>query len=308
LNTLSPKKEVRYFIIILLSLACADILSQTIPIKLERNKTILPVTIEGVGPLDILFDSGMSFDGLMIYNPELRDSIKLKKAIQVKMPGAGGGEPSTAVMDDSASFFVGDVEFKNQKVIVLQNDIYKGFPTDGIIGYSILGHYATEIDYDKNVMNLYESNKIDPDSSWQQIPMYFKNNTIPWIDVLMSVKEEEPIKLSTYIDYAAGDEIVLLKRQEMKFTLPDNLEPVLLGRGLSGDIYGEKGKISKLIVGPFELHDVSAMVAPAEIRSKQIGADAIVGNGALRRFNLIFNYDNKMLYIKPNKYFKEKCG
>ncbi len=275
METLSLKNSVYYFLINVLIFFSVDILSQTIPIKLERNKTIIPVTIDDVGPLKILFDSGMSFDGLMIYNPDFKDSVKLRKAIQVKLPGAGGGEPSTALMDDSASFFVGDVEFKNQKVIVLQNDIYKGFPTDGIIGYSILGHYAAEIDYDKNLVTLHDSKKINPDNSWERIPLYFKNNTIPWIDISISVKGEEPIKLSTYIDYAAGDEVVLLKRQEVKFTLPDNLEPVLLGRGLSGDIYGEKGSISKLIIGSYELDEVTAMVAPAEIRSKQIGAEPL---------------------------------
>jgi hypothetical protein len=303
LETPSSPKAVNHFLILMLFLYCNGTLSQTIPIKLERNITLLPVTIEGIGPLKILFDSGMSFDGLIIYNPDLKDSIKLKKEMQVKIPGAGGGEPSTALMDDSATFFVGNVEFKNQKVIVLQNDIYKGFPSDGIIGYSLLGHYATEIDYDDNIMMLYEPGKITPDSSWQRIPIYFKNNTIPWIDVSISIKGEDPIKLSTYIDLAARDAIVLLKKQEMKFLLPDSMVATHLGRGLSGDIYGEKGKISKLIIGPFELNEVTAMVAPGEIRSKQVDADAIIGNDALRRFNLIFNYDKNMLYIKPSNYF-----
>jgi len=306
LNTLSPKKEICYSIIILLSLACADIFSQAIPIKLERNKTIIPVSIGDIGPLKIVLDTGMPFEGLIIYNPDLKDSIKLKKEIQVRIPGVGRGEPSIALMDDSATFFVGDFKFKNQKVIVLQNDIFKDFPSDGIIGYSLLGYYVTEIDYDKNVMNLYEPTKTAPDSSWQRIPMYFKNNTIPWIDVSISVKGETPVKLSTYIDLAAGDAFMLLEKQEMKFSLPDGLTAVHLGRGFSGDIYGEKGKISKLFIGQFELNDVTTMVAPVEIRTKQIDADAVIGNDALRRFNLIFNYDKKMLYIKPNKYFKEK--
>jgi len=306
LNTLSPQKAVCYFIIILLFLSCADIFSQAIPIKLERNKTIIPVFIGDIGPLKIVLDTGMPFDGLIIYNPDLKDSIKLKKEIQVRIPGVGSGEPSIALMDDSATFFVEDFKFKNQKVVVLQNDIFKDFPSDGIIGYSILGYYATEIDYDKNVMNLYETTKAAPDSSWQRIPMYFKNNTIPWIDVSISVKGETPVQLSTYIDLAAGDAFMLLEKQEMKFSLPDGLTAVNLGRGFSGDIYGEKGKISKLFIGQFELNDVTVAVAPAEIRTKQIDADAVIGNDALRRFNLIFNYDLKMLYIKPNKYFKEK--
>jgi len=148
--------------------------------------------------------------------------------------------------------------------------------------------------------------KISLDGSWQRIPMYFKNNTIPWIDISISVKGETPVKLSTYIDFADGDAIVLLQKQEMIFTLPDNLEPTLLSRGLSGDVHGEKGNISKLIIDNYQLNDVTAMVASAEIRSKQIGAEAIIGNDALRRFNLILCYDDNMLYIKPNKYIKDK--
>jgi len=162
LKTQSLKKAVNCFLIIVLSVHCADIFSQAIPIKLERNKTIIPVSIGDIGPLKIVLDTGMPFEGLIIYNPDLKDSIILKKEIQVRIPGVGGGEPSIALMDDSATFFVGDVEFKNQKVLVLQNDLYKGFPSDGIIGYSILGHYAAEIDYDKNMMRLYDSKKNKP--------------------------------------------------------------------------------------------------------------------------------------------------
>jgi hypothetical protein len=81
-----------------------------------------------------------------------------------------------------------------------------------------------------------------------------------------------------------------------------------LGRGLSGDIYGKSGQISKLIIGPYVLNDIEAAIAPAEIRSKQDGADAIIGNRALKRFNLIFDYANKKLHLKPNKQYKKQAG
>jgi len=306
MKTIDFKKLVKYFITILVLLACTENQPQTIPLKMERNKTILPVTIGDVGPLDILFDSGLSFDGLMIYNPDLRDSIILNNSIEVQIPGAGSGAPSTALMDSSANFFVGDIEFTNQKIIVLQNDIYKGFPTDGIIGYSILGHCITEIDYDTEQITLHDPENFSPDESWYSIPIYFKDNQIPWIDVSVSIEGEELTKISTYIDLAAGDAIVLLEKDEMKFTLPKETKEILLGRGLSGDIYGKEGKISKLKIGSFELSEVTAKIAPARIRSKQAGADAVIGNDALRRFNLIFDYSNKILYIKPNKYFDDK--
>lgn len=89
----------------------------------------------------------------------------------------------------------------------------------------------------------------------------------------------------------------------MKFSLPDDTKNILIGRGLSGDIYGKSGKISKLIIGPFELSNIEASFAPAEVRSKQDNADAILGNESLWRFNLIFDYKNKRLYLKPNSHF-----
>ena len=91
----------------------------------------------------------------------------------------------------------------------------------------------------------------------------------------------------------------------MKVPLPDKLEDAYLGRGLSGDIYGQKGKIHSLKLGSFYLEDVETGFAPAEIRSKQKNADGILGNNALRRFNVIFDYERARLYIKPNKYFSE---
>jgi hypothetical protein len=91
----------------------------------------------------------------------------------------------------------------------------------------------------------------------------------------------------------------------MKFRMPSNVEEVLLGRGLSGDVYGKTGRIAKLVIGPYELKDITASFASAEVRSKQANADAILGVGSLRRFNLIFDYANKKLYLRPNRRFNE---
>jgi hypothetical protein len=273
---------------------------------MERNVTIIPVKIGEVGPLKILLDTGMAFDGLLIYNPDLNDSIKLNDAIEVSVPGAGSGKPSTALMDESASFSVADIEFKNQKIILLQNDIYKGFPTDGVIGSSILGNYTTEINYDNEEIILHNPEELTIDKSWESIPIHFKKNQIPWIDVSIVIENECPITISTYIDLASGDAIELLEKENMQFTLPEKTKKTYLGRGLSGDIYGKKGKISKLIIGSYELNEVIAAFAQAEIRSKQENADGILGNDALRRFNLIFDYTNKLLHIKPNKFFNDK--
>ena len=278
----------------------------SIPFELSRNKVILPVRISDSRELRIILDTGMPFEGLLVYNVDLRDSLDLRDAIDVQVPGAGKGPPATAVMADSVSFSVGEVDFTNQKVIILQNDVMKGFPTDGVTGYSLLGNYVVEIDYDGMVVRLHENSDPIVDSSWGWIPLTFRNNRkIPWLEAEISIRGEDRIPVSLYIDLASSDALELLMREGMKFGLPEGLEDCYLGRGLSGDIYGKKGRIASLIIGSFELENIVTAFAPAHVRSKQEGADGIVGNDALRRFNVIFDYQRLRLYMKPNSYFSE---
>jgi hypothetical protein len=224
---------------------------------------------------DILLDTGFAFDGLMIYNTDYNDSLKFLNPIKVKVPGAGGGEPSVALMVDSAEFNLGSVRMRNQRLLLLQSNTFEGFPSNGVMGYSLFGHYAVELNYDDNTMTLHTPELLEIDNSWTTLPIYFKKNKIPLIDVSVVIDQEDPIRLSTYIDFAAGENIELLEKTEMKFSLPAELKDKYLGRGLNGDIYGKSGRISKLIIGPYELNNLEAAIAPDKIRSKQPNADAI---------------------------------
>ena len=64
---------------------------------------ILPVTVGGSRPLSIILDSGMAFDGVLIYNSALADSIELRSPFQATLGGAGSGPPQTALVADSMS-------------------------------------------------------------------------------------------------------------------------------------------------------------------------------------------------------------
>jgi hypothetical protein len=291
--------------IVLFITSTAGYANETIHIEVLHNRSMVNLKIGELIIPDILLDTGFAFDGVMIYNPDYNDSINFPQAMEVKIPGAGSGEPAKAIIVDSAEFMLGNLKLTNQKLIILTDDTFKGFPSNGIIGYSIFGHYMTEFNYENNTMMLHDFGTVQIDSSWISIPIYFKHNKIPWIDVSVVINQEDPILLSTYIDFAARDVIELLEREQMKFNLPAEMKDEYLGRGLSGDIYGKSGRITKLIIGPYELTDVTASIAPAQVRSKQKDADAIIGSGSLRRFNLIFDYTNQQLYLKPNSHFHD---
>ncbi|KPK69993.1 hypothetical protein AMJ87_09580 [candidate division WOR_3 bacterium SM23_60] len=55
-----------------------------IPFHLERDKIILPVTIGDSRGLKVILDTGMSFEGILLYSTE---GIALKNGIEVLVPG-----------------------------------------------------------------------------------------------------------------------------------------------------------------------------------------------------------------------------
>ena len=198
------------FFLLLILLNSSAIVQETnsIAIKMARNKTMVPVKIGNILIPDIILDTGFAYDGVMIYNPAYNDSLDLGKAIEVQLGGAGSGEAAKALLIDSADFSVGEVKMMNQRLIILQNNIYKGFPSNGIIGYSIFGHYTTEFDYDKNTMILHQTCGIEINSGWTEVPIYFKTNNIPWLNAFVAIEDEKPISLDMYIDFAAGDAVL----------------------------------------------------------------------------------------------------
>ncbi|MBP6977336.1 MAG: hypothetical protein KBB71_03360 [Lentimicrobiaceae bacterium] len=298
-------KRTTTFLLVMLGFTVGSYGQTSFPFAVHYNKTILPVDVGLSRPLRIILDSGMGWDGLLIYNPDIRDSIDLVNPVGANVGGAGQGSAPSAIFSDSMSFSIGGVEFKDQRFVVLQTDAFRGFPSDGVTGNSLLGHFAVEINYDDSTITLHNPDSLRPEGLWTAIPLVFNENNIPCLKVGISVTDEEPVLLDCYIDYASSETLELLTRPEQKFTLPEEIREVYLGRGLSGDIYGKKGNVSRVIIGPYESHDLEAAFVPAEARSKQTGADAVLAAGLLRQFNLIFNYAHRTLYIRPNKSYNK---
>jgi hypothetical protein len=298
------KNTMLFILLFVLSATCAAPQEKTVvPLTVSGSRSLVSARVGDVVIPDLLLDTGFASDGLLIYNPDYRKTLDLEEALEITIRGAGSGEGSKALMLEQADFTLGNITMTDQRIIVLQSDTYRGFPSNGVIGHSIFGHYVTALDYDQNTMTLYQAEEMKIDESWTAVPLYFKDNMIPWLDTSVVIDKEKPVMLSMYIDFAAGDAVLILEKPGMKVRLPKETEQAYLGRGLSGDIHGKTGYISKLVIGPHALNRVKASFADAAVRSKQKNADAILGGGALRRFNLIFDYAREKLYLKPNKHF-----
>jgi hypothetical protein len=60
---------------------------------------------------------------------------------------------------------------------------------------------------------LHEVDQINPEKDWILVPIYFEEIKIPWIDVSVVINCEDPLLLSTYIDFAAAENTELLEKE-----------------------------------------------------------------------------------------------
>ncbi len=273
-----------------------------VPFHIDRNRIIIPTHVNGSQPLNIILDTGMRFDGVYLFHQDALKLIDTTGAIEACVPGAGSGEASIVTMIETGNVKFGEVAITNQRIMVSHSAHTQSFPTDGVIGWNLFGHYNVEIDYDQQLIQLRDTAYFSYDSSWTIIPIELRGD-LPHFDITVEVVDSEVVPLEVYIDLASGDALELLVHLKQRFTLPKNVTWDLLGTGLSGDIYGNRGRSKHLQIGGYELTNIRTTFAPMEVRSKQKTGDGILGNDLIRRFNVVFDYPHQRLLIKPNKTF-----
>jgi hypothetical protein len=74
--------------------------------------------------------------------------------------------------------------------------------------------------------------------------------------------------------------------------------------GLGGKTDVQLSVVRELKIGPYRFHNVPAYVFNDEYNVTNYPVlGGLIGNDILRRFNVLLNYPQQEIYIKPNKHF-----
>lgn len=297
------------FSLLLLALAASltpeKLLSQQeIPIEVQGPRLVVPTRVNGSPPLDLILDTGMGMRGVYLFRREHSKWVDETPNILVQIPGAGGGEPSNARVIDAQTLTAGPVVLDSQTVFVSQSERTQDWSFDGVIGKSLLVDFTVEIDYDRSTMRLHERDWHPEGPEWTRIPVRIQRGML-WFEAEVEAEEGVTHPTLVYIDLASASTLELLVGPDRPFTRPSGAEEVEVGVGLSGEIRGWRGRTPRLRVAGYDLRDVPAEWAPAEIRSKGGSAGAILGNGFMRHFNVVFQYAEEALYLRPSQRYLE---
>ena len=122
---------------------------ESISFKLLSNLIVFPLHVNGK-KLNFILDSGVG--STILFNLDVRDSIKLNKTKPIKLQGLGSEEPVDAILSRNNEFRIKSIIGDNQRLYVVSNDNFDlssklGLTIHGIIGYEILKDFVVRVNY-----------------------------------------------------------------------------------------------------------------------------------------------------------------
>ncbi len=267
---------------------------------------IIPVTLNGV-ELSFLLDTGV--EKTMLFSLEEKDSLLLKNAVSLEVQGLGQGRSIRAFKSEGNQLKIGKAIHDSISLYVIFNKEMNfspmlGTPVHGIIGSDFFSDFIVEVNYDGEYIRFFKPSKYNKKNRKYEVsPLYFydKNPYLKTQIEVLGFKKE----VTLLIDSGLGGDLWLFPNEEIR--VPEKNFEDYLGLGLSGSIYGKRSKIEYFSLGSHEFKNITTAFPDSTIVSKNIKKeilrDGIIGAGILRRFDLVIDYPNALLYFRPNAFF-----
>lgn len=268
--------------------------------------TVLPISIDGQGPLRFALDTGTSSETI---NRRSAGRLGLKTLCRFKAVVGGGGEPST--------FFLGQgVEYeKNGLSVTTHNNLLVdlrplaersiGRTIVGIWGSSFIGNFVTALDYVAEQVTFHQLGTYRGGGSLKTIPIDLSTG-VPIAEVAVGLPDGVLVKAKMMLDTGAQTAAFFTTLFVKKHELLRQVSPLVwtVGFGLGGTFPVAIGRIPSLSLAGFQARN--PVVALPQEPSGTLGSsayDGLLGADFLKRMHLVFDYSKNRLSLAPNALF-----
>lgn len=180
-----------------------------------------------------------------------------------------------------------------------------GEKIDGIIGYSFFSRYIVKVNFDSLQIEVYSPGKINYPSRGTMLHPIFTSLPIQYLQI----KDRKKFNFNFYFDTGAGlcflmseqfakDSAVLLKRRK----------PVLTqAEGMGGMLKMRLTVVKEVKLGPYRFRHVPTYLYQDDnnITSYPF-TGGLFGSEILRRFNIVFNYPQREIFLQPNSHYDDQ--
>ncbi len=275
--------------------------------QLVKGLMIVPVEINGV-ELSFLLDTGV--EKTILFSLENRDSLELFDVVPVQLRGLGQGQIMTAYRSANNHVQIGKAVNNNLSVYLVfdQNNnisLQLGIPVHGIIGHDFFKDFVVEVNYEREFIKFHEPSEYDRNpKKWESLPLQFFNAK-PYLET-QAMFGHNLLNTTLLIDTGASDALWFFPNDSI--SVPQKNFVDFLGAGLSGHIYGRRGKIPSFSIGKFTFKNITAAfpdsLAVGDFKEFTL-KDGLIGAEILRRFDLVIDYPKSRLLLRPNSFFND---
>ena len=282
-----------------------------IPFTLVNNLIILKTKINNQD-LNLVFDTGVR--QTVLINMQNNDSLDYKKFSKITFRGLGNknnqivGLKSTGnhilihnqIANIDATFFVvTNFDFQFSETM--------GVEINGFIGGELIKNHLVKIDYKNKWIYFYPPNSFSKKqlSKYREYPIQIISGK-PYVNVQVAFnKNEKPQQINLLLDTGNSDALWIFKTKQI--SIPKNKKSIYdyMGLGFSGSIEGKRIKSYLFSFdSKFKFKNVYTALPDSIYFSKfsRNHINGMLGNEILRRFFIIFDYQNNKLYLKKYRY------
>jgi predicted aspartyl protease len=282
-----------------------------IPFEKQDNFIIVKVLFEGIFPMRFIVDTGAEFT--ILSKKEIATLFQLPYARTLTIMGTDMRTQITAHIVRKVKLNLVNLTL-SKDILVLEEDYFKldqfvGLNIDGIIGAETFRGYILKIDYEKQILTMYDPVVFSEKDrkAYSEMPITIERGK-PYISTQVFIKPDTAVQVKLLLDSGAALALLLHTHSGANLSLPEKVINGSIGSGLGGSIDGVLGRAHRLDIGAepiksFICHFQSFINAADT--SNISGRNGLIGGDIMSKFHVIIDFSKEKLYLKPNKTFKE---
>jgi len=306
------------FLLFLLTLICCtpsvraqqfDIIGKKkrvyVPFEIVRSMVIVQLKINGTGPYNFILDTGVGV--MLITDPLLADSLNIVNKRTITIAGLGERANYEAIIAPLVNVTIaGQLVSRNVSAAILKDDFfglsnYAGIPIHGLLGSDLFNKLAIKISFSDSTLVVAHPGNMRIFRNPEKIPLTIEERK-PYMKTQVILTDGTAKVKKLLIDLGAGHALSLEKID----SLPEKSIVANLGVGLNGLIDGHLARVGSISIGKYNIKDVITSFPSDDPSFKtSIPRNGSIGIGLLKRFDIIFDYQNSVMYLKTNSNLKQ---
>lgn len=280
-----------------------------LPFYSSNSLIILPVSINGLEPINFLVDTGVRSN--ILFSKTLGDALGLNYTRRLSIAGADGSTVIMAQVSPVNTLDMGPIEGKLQSLLVLEEDFFElesviGVPVYGIIGYEFFKFNPVKINYDEGFLEFYQESALKwRPPFYREFELEIEDNKA-YVKATINQKNGPKLDAKLLIDTGANHGLLLNQETSDEIKMPMVFIESQLGQSLGGVLYGYIGRVNSLNLNGLIMKEVLTSYPDKNTFSDIIvatGRQGSLGSEVLGRTRLVLDYPRKRALIRKGDNF-----